>query len=315
VPILSRVILAGLTVMLVVASALKPRRRPPQRTQAPQLDEGALIAGDGARLPLASWEAAGSPRAVMLGLHGYGDYREAFRIAGPRFAAHGVTFYAYDQRGFGETEARGQWPGPEALIQDLADAVTALRERHPGLPIYVIGESMGGSVALAGLGGGEISGVDRLILAAPGVRGDIPLRQLHDVALRLGALAMPWLAVELRRGGRPWLEPSEAARLADDPLILRALGVGTYEGLIELADLASAEPVITLPPTLLLYGELDTTIPRPAIEDLAERLADVATLRLYPEHHHLMLHEITAEEVLDDCLAWLRLADDRRPRR
>jgi alpha-beta hydrolase superfamily lysophospholipase len=310
VPLLTRVLLAGVTVSLaaVALAASRPRTEPVARARRtpPVLHDDALIAGDGVRLPLISWQPQ-EPAAIMLGLHGYGDYRRAFRLAGPWFAARRIALFAYDQRGFGETESRGRWPGAAELIQDLAEAVLLLRERYPGLPLYVTGESMGGAVALAGLGQAKVVGVDRLLLAAPAVRGQVPLRELHDLALRLGALALPWLAVALRRGARPWLEPGEAARLADDPLILRQISVAAYDGLIELANQASDDPAEAIPPALLLYGELDATIPRVAIDDLVLRHDNVTT-RLYPERHHLLLHEKGAGAVLEDCLAWLALA-------
>lgn len=306
---LSRVFLAGLTVALIAGSLLRPRETARARTQAPRLDADHLITGDGVRLPWARWQSDQPPALVILGLHGYGDHRQAFDLAGRWLAARGVAVHAYDQRGFGETQTRGHWAGADTLIDDFADAVAVLRAAHPELPLVVLGESMGGSVALAGLGGGQASGVDGLILAAPGVRGGVPLRQLHDLALRLGALALPWLAVELRRGGRPWLDPEESARLADDPLILRHLSVGTYDGLIELANRASDDPEVELPPTLLLYGELDGTIPRIAIDDLAGRLAERCALRTYPQRHHLLLHEADVAELLADCLAWLGIDD------
>jgi acylglycerol lipase len=310
VPLLTRVLLAGLTVSLaaVALAAGQPRTEPARpRRRTPALEDDALIAGDGARLPLASWQPP-EPAAIMLGLHGYGDYRRAFRLVGPWLAARRIALFAYDQRGFGESESRGHWPGAGELIQDLAEAALLLRERYPRLPLYVLGESMGGAVALAGMGQGKVVGADRLILAAPAVRGGVPLRELHDLALRLGALALPWLAVALRRGARPWLEPGEAARLADDPLILRQISVGAYHGLIELANQASDDPAVALQPTLLLHGELDATIPRVAIDDLALRLDGVAT-RFYPARHHLLLHEKGVDAVLEDCLAWLALAN------
>jgi acylglycerol lipase len=306
VPLLTRVLLAGVTVSLAAVALAASRPRVVTallRRLTPALEDDALIAGDGARLPLISWQPP-EPAAIILGLHGYGDYRRAFRLVGPWLAARRIALFAYDQRGFGETESRGRWPGAGELIQDLVEAVRLLRERYPALPLYVLGESMGGSVALAGLGQGEVEGVDRLILAAPAVRGRVPLRDLHDLALRLGALALPWLAVALRRGARPWLDPGEAARLADDPLILREISVAAYDGLIELANQASESPVAAMPPTLLLYGELDVTIPRVAIDDLALRLEPL-TVKLYPEHHHLLLHEKRTEAILEDCLAWL----------
>jgi acylglycerol lipase len=307
VPLLTRLFLAGVTVSLaaVALAASRPRIEPALRPRrlAPALHDDAVIAGDGVRLPLINWRPD-EPAAIMLGLHGYGDYRRAFRLVGPWLAARRIALFAYDQRGFGESASRGLWPGAAELIQDLAETVLLLRERYPALPLYVIGESMGGAVVLAGLGQGKVAGVDRLLLAAPAVRGRVPLRELHDLALRLGALALPWLAVALRRGARPWLEPGEAARLADDPLILREISVSAYDGLIELANQASDDPAAPMPATLLLYGELDTTIPRVAIDDLALR-HDNLTTKLYPEHHHLLLHEKGVDAVLEDCLAWL----------
>lgn len=306
---LSRILLAGLTLAVVGASMVKPKRRKSKRSGALQLNGDTMTVGDGAVLPLMRWPAVGEPRAIMLGLHGYGDYRRAFRLAGPWFAERGVELIAFDQRGFGETESRGVWPGADNLVQDFADAVSIIRASYPDLPVHVIGESMGGAVALAGLADGKIEGVDRLIVAAPGVSGDMPLRQLHDSVLRLAALALPWLAIELRRGGRPWLDPSEAARLADDPLILRELSVGTYEGLIDLATIASQNLRGALPPTYLLYGELDGTIPRRAVDDLGRALDERDDIRYYSDRHHLLLHEADADVVFADCLNWLRLID------
>ena len=88
-------------------------------------------------------------------------------------------------------------------------------------------------------------------------------------------------------------------------MILRELSVGTYDGLIELASLASLAPETELPPALVLQGGLDRTIARRAIDELVERLGDQGTLRLYPERHHLLLHETGAEELFAECLAWL----------
>jgi acylglycerol lipase len=309
---LFRLLLAGVTTAMVAGVAL--RSRPPQhrRVQPARLGSDQVMTGDGVRLPLASWLPDGEPVGLVIGLHGYGDHRQAFGVAGPLLARHGMAVFAYDQRGFGETYGRGQWPGTDALIADLAEAVTLLREAHPDLPMVLLGESMGGSVALAGVLEGAVAGVDALILAAPGVRAaDTPLRQLHDLALRLGALALPWVAVELRRGARPWLVAGESERLADDPSILRELRVGTYDGLIELADRASEPPRQSIPPTLILFGELDGTVRREAIDELARRLGEPATLRRYADRHHLLLHEEGIETLVADCVAWLEALPER----
>lgn len=289
--------------MAVAAGGLlRSRPRPVRRRRSPTLTDEAVVASDRTRLPFAAWQPDRQPAGIIVALHGFGDHRRAFEALAPQLAAGGLAVYAYDQRGFGGTKQRGVWPGVENLTGDLGDVVRAVRERHPGLPLALLGESMGGAVALAG--GGEAE-VDALVLAAPAVRGDLTDRQLHDVALRVAALALPWLTVEVEQGGRPWLLPSEQERLAEDPLIIRELSAGTYDGLTELADLAIERSRAPTPPTLVLQGGLDTTLPAQAVDVLMARLGPSGTLRTYPERHHLLLHEQGLDEVVRDILGWL----------
>ena len=105
---LTRVLLAGLAVALVAGSARRPHEPRRVRRQPAKLDADYLLTGDGVRLPLAAWLPDGAPTAVLLGLHGYGDHREALGLAGRWLAARGVAVYAYDQRGFGEISHA--WP-------------------------------------------------------------------------------------------------------------------------------------------------------------------------------------------------------------
>ncbi|MGH6914494.1 MAG: alpha/beta hydrolase, partial [Geminicoccales bacterium] len=97
----SRVLLAGLAVIVVAGSLVKVRPAQRRRIRAARLEADALIASDGTRLPLAGWQPEGTPDAIVLALHGYGDYRRGFGLAGSWLAARGVALFAYDQRGFG----------------------------------------------------------------------------------------------------------------------------------------------------------------------------------------------------------------------
>jgi hypothetical protein len=124
---LSRVLLAGLAVALVAGSTPRPNQPRGVRRQPAKLGSDHLLTGDGVRLPLAAWIPDGAPTAALLGLHGYGDYREAFGLAGRWLAAQGVAVYASDQRGFdpfrmlrlaphrpaqAPIDKPGEWPRP-----------------------------------------------------------------------------------------------------------------------------------------------------------------------------------------------------------
>src|SRR5689334_15290012 len=85
----------------------------------PSLTADRYVASDGTSLPVTSWPAVkGKPKAVILGLHGFGDYRMAWEEPAGIWAKDGFTTFAYDQRGFGASPTRGRWPGTEALVSD-----------------------------------------------------------------------------------------------------------------------------------------------------------------------------------------------------
>src|SRR5216683_1843458 len=83
---------------------------PMSSLSSPQLAGDRLVAADGATLPLRRWLPEGRPRAVVLALHGFNDYSNAFAGAGAGWAKNGIATYAYDQRGFGAAPGRGRWP-------------------------------------------------------------------------------------------------------------------------------------------------------------------------------------------------------------
>ncbi len=138
--------LALLLLALYMAACAPVLHPPGAAIQDPKITETAFIAVDGVRLPLRSWLPERNPKAVLLALHGFNDYRQAFAAAAAWWAERGLLVYAYDQRGFGETVEVGIWGGTDNMVGDLVDVVRAVRRRHPDPPIVLLGSSMGGAV-------------------------------------------------------------------------------------------------------------------------------------------------------------------------
>ncbi|MBN8530815.1 MAG: alpha/beta fold hydrolase [Alphaproteobacteria bacterium] len=175
-----RLVLFLLLPLLAACATPQVQTAHPNASAAPSITGDRLIARDGAQLPLERW-LPGSAKAVIVALHGFNDYARAFALPASYWARHGVATYAYDQRGFGRTPPRGVWAGEQLLSSDLADAVVAVRAAHPGVPVYVLGESMGGAVALHALAmgalcNGNLEGERNLPSRQPAASGGAPLR-------------------------------------------------------------------------------------------------------------------------------------------
>jgi len=172
----------------------------------PHFTETGFVAADGAVLPLRKWlpprdRGGGEAKAVILALHGFNDYSNAFEGPGESWSKEGIATYAYDQRGFGATPERGFWPGRAVLAADAATATQILRRLHPGVPVYLLGDSMGGAVAviaLTGESGTPIPDVDGVILTAPAVWGRPTMGLLSTLALWAGVRLMPGLTLSGR---------------------------------------------------------------------------------------------------------------------
>jgi alpha-beta hydrolase superfamily lysophospholipase len=271
---------------------------------APHVAGGALVARDGARLPVRRWTATSPAKGAIIALHGYTDYSAAFEQLGPWLASQGYDVLAYDQRGFGEAPHPGIWAGTESLSADLEDAILVVRQQHPELPLYVLGESMGGSVAM--VAAARMAGPpDGLILAAPGVRDELPWRGFWDVAIWLGAHAAPGYTVDVDRNGPSPLTPDSALRLRDDPLVIHRIRADSYQGLIQLADRASAAAVMIEVPVLMLYGGEDGLVRKVSIDAAIRAIPGPKTLLVYQGAPHLLLHWQQHDAVWQDLLQWL----------
>jgi alpha-beta hydrolase superfamily lysophospholipase len=278
--------------------------------------EHTIRGADGQPLALSVWEAdnpkadnpeADNPKAVILALHGYADYGPSTYDKAARYwTGRGLTVYAYDHRGFGRNASRGRWPGAEALIADLAAIHRQIADRHPGAPLYVVGHSMGGGLALAAAGEGLLDRAAGLALAAPAVHGGPHLPTPH----RMLAWSMALVFSDHRFTGEGFVrirasDNLEMLRaLGRDPLYVRPTSPREILGLVRVMDRAvAAAPSVDLPP-LMLIGRKDELIPRKPLGAVFRSLPGPKRRIAYEDGWHMLFRDLQAENVWRDVADW-----------
>ena len=65
-------------------------------------------------------------------------------------AKSGIAAYAIDLRGFGESQEESEHSELDfdGCLVDIKAMLEKIRKIHPGLPVIILGESMGGAIAL-----------------------------------------------------------------------------------------------------------------------------------------------------------------------
>lgn len=303
--------------LLLVACA--QRAAPPGPGPAePQLTDLSFVTHDGLRLPYRSWLPEKEPVAVIAALHGFNDYSKAFDSPTKTWVELGIATYAYDQRGFGAGPHPGLWAGSAALRRDLRTFIGLLRQTHPGVPVYLLGESMGGAVVAATLAAPDPPEVSGAILSAPAVWGRDTQPWYQRAALWMGERLVPgWTP----SGGDLDIQASDNIEmliaLGRDPLVIKETRIDTVAGLVDLMDEALAAAPRLDQRLLVLYGAKDELIPwSPTLrfwEALPPEAAERQTFAYYAEGWHMLLRDLQALTVISDVASWILAPDARLP--
>nr|WP_231336212.1 alpha/beta hydrolase [Actinomadura graeca] len=242
--------------------------------------------------------AAPEPRYVAVLVHGYGEHLGRYGHVADALVRHGATVCGPDHMGHGRSA------GDRVLIEDYEDVVADVRTvaraaagDHPGLPVVMIGHSMGGLVAAryAQLHGGDLAA---LVLSAP------VLGRWHVVDALLPLEEMP---------GTP-LDPSTLSRdasvgeaYAADPLVWHGpFKKPTVRALDAALRRINGYGSLGALPVLYLHGTADELVrPEDTRVGIEAVRGEGLTERHYPGARHEVFNETNRAEVLGDVTAFV----------
>jgi alpha-beta hydrolase superfamily lysophospholipase len=261
--------------------------------------------GHGGRLVARTWEPREAPSHVVLLAHGYGEHVGRYEHVAAALVANGAVVHAVDHVGHGKSEGeRVLIDDFEWVVDDLHEVDRRARAEHPGLPVVLIGHSMGGLIAAryAQRYGDSLAAV---VLSGPlvgawAVAGQLlALPEIPDVPLDITTLSR---------------DPQVGKDYDGDPLVWHGpFKRPTLEAMN--AGLAAVEhgPSLGSLPLMWAHGEADQLVPLAGSRSGIERLrGEYFVERIYPEARHEIFNEINKDEVLADVTAFISEAVARR---
>ncbi|KAL3701694.1 hypothetical protein R1sor_019716 [Riccia sorocarpa] len=260
---------------------------------------------------------SGTPKASICLCHGYGDTCTFFfeRIA-RTLAFRGFAVFAMDYVGFGMSAGlHGYIPKFDLLVEDVIEHYSSVKENEEfsNLPQFVLGESMGGAVALkAHLRAPTL--FDGAVLVAPmcKIAAEMYPPWYLIEALKLMAKVIP----------KAKLVPSgDIAEIGFRDLEKRAQAMqnmiayagkprlGTALSLLQATDEIEKDLCKISLPLLILHGAADR-VTDPAVSKALYEKACTSdkTLRLYESAWHAVLQgepDEMFDQAIDDIVRWL----------
>ena len=274
------------------------------------MNESSFKTADGVNIFTRSWKPEGTPRAVIVLVHGFNAHSGYMTWAAEQCAAHGLAAYALDLRG------RGRSGGERFFIKEFSDytsdvhgLVEIARSAHPGLPVYVLGHSAGGVISSSYVFEHQdiIAG-----LVCESFALDVGLPDAAALLIKGISHLAPHLHIYTLKNEVFSRDPAVTAAMNADPLIKgESQPAETSAELIKGAERLRTNMPKYRVPILIIHGTDDKATRYQGSQYFYDHAGSKdKTLKLYKGHYHDLLNDVGKADVMADIQSWL---DDRIP--
>jgi acylglycerol lipase len=245
-----------------------------------------------------TWEAE-SAHANVLILHGIAEHSGRYEHIGSTLAAAGFTTRAYDHHGHGRSGGRrAHIPSFDVFLDDVEDNLAELRET--GLPVVLLGHSMGGLIAFNYCVSGRPL-PDVLLLSGPALGAVVPLWQ-RIAAPIFGRIAPKLFIKNEFDGSFLTNDPDVGKAYIDDPLRVPGATAGLGHAMFTAMKTANENLSKLSIPTMVFHGANDRIVPAHFSEPIGA-LA-VATREVLPGLEHEVLNEASWESTMQSFITF-----------
>lgn len=247
---------------------------------------------------------------VVVIAHGAAEHSGRYAHVGARLAADGYAAYAVDHRGHGRSDGvRANINRMSEVVADVDQLIRHAAKQHEGKPVFLLGHSMGGLVALDYVTSPETT-VDLagLILSGPLVESDVGSRALRMVGKVLSAVAPNVGVLELDATAVS-RDPKVVAAYDADPLVYRKkVRARTGGEMMTAMDRVKARMGEVRLPVLVMHGTEDRLTAPASSQIVADGVSSPdVTLKMYDGLYHELFNEPEQETVFDDVITWLKV--------
>ena len=274
------------------------------------MNESTFEGVGGLKIFTRSWQAAGSPRGVVVIVHGFNSHSGQYLWTAEQFASNGLAVYALDLRGRGRSEGERYYADKmKDYTDDVQTLVTTAKSENPGLPVFLLGHSAGGVISCNYVLD-HPSEVDGLICESFAYELPVPdivlsfLKGLSYITHHTHIFSLH--NKDFSR------DPAVVESMNEDILIKgESQPAQTAKVLIDGARRLTDEFANITLPVLILHGTEDKATSPSGSQHFYEKAGSTdKTLKLYEGHFHDLLNDVDKEIVIADIQNWI---DERIP--
>jgi alpha-beta hydrolase superfamily lysophospholipase len=268
-----------------------------------------FLTADGIALFGRSWLPEGEPRALVCIVHGLGEHGDRYEHVAADLVAAGFAVIAPDHRGHGRSGGlRGHVDGFTTFVEDLTGFIEAQQAGlGEGLPLFLLGHSMGGLIALLTLQGAPQPEFAGAIISNPCLGVAVVAPRVKIAAAKILSKLLPKLRLDNELNVADICrDPAVVAAYEADPLVHSKISSRWYTSLLAAMDSANSQVDKVSQPTLWLLSGQDAICDTDRARDFASALpAGRTTLNNFPEAFHEAHNGPDKDSLKSGLVAWL----------
>jgi alpha-beta hydrolase superfamily lysophospholipase len=257
------------------------------------------------------WKPETAARAVIVIAHGAAEHSGRYQRFAEHFVGLGYAVAALDHYGHGQSD------GQRCCLKSFSDYTDGLdifrskvAEDFPGLPLVLLGHSMGGLISANYLLRRQ-DAFAACVLSGPAVKTDLepPLFQL--LLIKLFSLVAPNMGVLQLDASGVSRDPAEVERYVSDPLNYGGkLSARLVSELFNAMNAIQSRAGEIQLPLLMLHGGDDALASAEGSRFLNEHVSSsIKSLKIYPGLYHEIFNEPEHLKVFADIERWLDTLD------
>ncbi len=285
---------------------------------SPEIKNNFFISSDGYSHSLKTWVSEEKSNYVIIAIHGYSDYSNAFDIPSEHFNKFNIDMYSFDLRGFGSNIDNGTWVDPQLHEKDIIEFIDIIINKNMGKKIFLLGESMGGILVINSIIDKKKLDIEGVILVAPAIWNFSEKNFFKSTFLSVASFLLPNLTVEGSTLVK--IKPSDNLEMlrefSRDPKVVHKKSLKSLNGIKKLMDSSYKNFVsyLNLPTfkTLLIVPLNDQIIPRKPLIEIIDKTSfkeqyssDQLKIAAFEGYYHMILRDIDGTRVTNEIKDWI----------
>jgi len=269
--------------------------------------DGTFASSDGEQIYWQSWTPDAAPRAVLLLVHGLAEHSGRYEGFAEYFTAAGFAVHALDHTGHGRSAGRrGHIKKFDQFTSGLDRYLALVKDAQPGVPLVLVGHSMGGLIAAAHLLERQ-SEFAAAVLSGPAIRAPEQPSRFALFIMRIISRLMPRLGVLQLDASGVSRDPQVVSAYENDPLVFRGKVTARFAAeLFSAMDKVLAKASTIQLPLLIMHGSADSLTDVAGSQMLHDKVSSAdKKIIVYDGLYHEIFNEPERINVMSDMKAWL----------